>query len=380
LNNNANNQNGLILFRVDASTHIGSGHLMRCLALALHMKAMGFEVAFVMRHFSGELSHVVKQHGINVHMLSTGKSIFEGNHHCQYGSWLGVDYNDEIKQVTQVVLRLKPSWVVVDHYGIDDKWHEKIQDLNCQLVVIDDLADRQIKSDIVVDQNYLPHYETRYEALTPKYTNFLLGPKFALLRQEFNDITTREILFKSRIDEKIICICFGGSDLSNETMKALRGLLMVGISDFTVNVIVGSNYQHLQELELVVSEFNNMSLFIQIDNVAMHMASCVLMIGAVGTMTWERCCTGTPSIVASIADNQIPTAQFMEEKGHHCYVGHFNQTTKSDYAKAVRLMMTSEEKLQEQHFQVKELVDGLGVSRVAYMIMKLTKKHDYAKR
>jgi len=378
LNNKAITQIGLILFRVDASTHIGAGHLMRCLALALHMKEKGFDVAFVMRHFSGELSHVVKQHGIKVHMLPTGESVFEGNHHCQYGPWLGVDYCDEIEQVKRIVTRLKPLWVVVDHYGIDKQWHEKIQALNCRLLVIDDLADRHITSDIVVDQNYLPHYETRYENLTPNCTTVLLGPKFALLRQEFLEIKTSAPIFDKRIDTQIIGICFGGSDLSNETMKALQGLLIVGINDFTINVIVGSNYHHLKALKAVISEHENISLFIQINNVASHMAQAFLMIGAVGTMTWERCCTGTPSIVASIADNQIPAANYMAQQGNHSYVGHFNQTTSLDYATALSVMMPNKEKLMKQHNQIKELVDGLGVSRVANMMMHFNNKGIYA--
>lgn len=52
-------------------------------------------------------------------------------------------------------------------------------------MVIDDLANRKHDCDLLLDQNFYLDMNSRYEGLVPKHTKLLLGPKYALLREEF---------------------------------------------------------------------------------------------------------------------------------------------------------------------------------------------------
>ena len=52
-----------VVFRVDSSTKIGAGHVMRCLTLADELKRQKHQVIFTCREFDGSLiSHIQKNY------------------------------------------------------------------------------------------------------------------------------------------------------------------------------------------------------------------------------------------------------------------------------------------------------------------------------
>ena len=60
-----------VAIRVDASTMIGSGHVMRCLSLAAELQAAGAKVHFICREHPGHLCDTIGEHaGYAVHRLS----------------------------------------------------------------------------------------------------------------------------------------------------------------------------------------------------------------------------------------------------------------------------------------------------------------------
>ena len=50
------------LIRADASVHIGSGHVMRCITLAHALQRRGHRSTFVMRAHDGHLADFVRAH------------------------------------------------------------------------------------------------------------------------------------------------------------------------------------------------------------------------------------------------------------------------------------------------------------------------------
>ena len=70
------------VFRVDSSTDMSSGHLMRCLALASVMKKEnGIDIQFISRKYKGNLNDLVKKRGFKVVQLknSTGNNVVNNN-------------------------------------------------------------------------------------------------------------------------------------------------------------------------------------------------------------------------------------------------------------------------------------------------------------
>ena len=85
-------------FRVDASTLIGSGHVMRCLTLADALAEAGARCCFIMRQQQGSLEKAVSGRGHQVLMLSSGgkeRSASHSENEPPHADWLVVGWEAE---------------------------------------------------------------------------------------------------------------------------------------------------------------------------------------------------------------------------------------------------------------------------------------------
>ncbi len=337
-----------IVFRVDASLKIGTGHIMRCLTLAQELKKRGANVVFICRSIEGNLHEMVESKGVKVVKLPQSNSVNES--YCFHSNWLDAHWQED---ATQSLLHIKGAdWLIVDHYALDEKWESIIHPHIDKILVIDDLADREHVCDILLDQNYYLNAETRYKHLVNKECQLMLGPKFALLREEFAYARAR--LKRGFSEIKKIMVFFGGVDANNDAGKAIEA-----ISGFKGEVIIVSGYtnKNLSKLEDFCTEHSNFRLFRSINNMAELMANADLAIGAGGSTSWERAATGLPTLAWPIAENQI----------HVLY----------DLSKAGIVKLTSPEKLEDDLILLNggermemsrkgmEICDGEGTVRVA---------------
>ena len=147
-----------VLIRADASVDIGSGHVMRCLALADGLRKAGARVAFASRPAPGDLCDFIAAKGYPVHRLSVGED---------RGS--DMDWETDAKQTIAVVRGDVPfDWLIVDHYALDRRWESTMRPCAKAVMVIDDLANRIHDCDILLDQNDYKGLDTRYRDVTPK--------------------------------------------------------------------------------------------------------------------------------------------------------------------------------------------------------------------
>lgn len=174
----------IAVIRVDASTQIGSGHVMRCLTLAQKLKKeKQAEVYFVMRLLEGNLISLVKDKGFFVFTLSEAAV----NNDLQgYAKWLTVTQKQDAEDTKAAISALSDiDLLVVDSYAINYVWENELRSRVKQIMVIDDLANRKHNCDILLDQNFYLNKEQRYIGLVPENCKLYLGPEFALLREEF---------------------------------------------------------------------------------------------------------------------------------------------------------------------------------------------------
>ena len=87
------------------------------------------------------------------------------------------------KSTIKILKKNKIQKLIVDNYKIDSKWEKKVKKYIKKLIVIDDLANRNHYCDIIIDQNYVKNYKTRYDKITNKDCIKLLGPKFCINNQ-----------------------------------------------------------------------------------------------------------------------------------------------------------------------------------------------------
>lgn len=280
-----------VIIRADASVAIGSGHVIRCLTVARQLLKRGCRVKFWMEPLEGNLIEYVAEQGF-----------------------------ENVGQFEQADL------YIVDHYGIDAVWEKKACQYARAMVVIDDLANRLHDCDLLLDQNVVPHYESRYDKLVPTHCVKLLGPKYLMMRDEF--IEARQHLRQRTEQVNRLLVFMGGSDPTNETMKVLEALANISFSH--VDVVVGNANPQKKEIEVICQD-QGYVYHCQIDYMARLMQEADFSIGAGGSTTWERCYVGLPSSATIVADNQREATEYAAQLGAVINLGWHEEVTVQTY-------------------------------------------------
>lgn len=360
-----------IVFRVDASIQIGSGHVMRCLALAIALRDEGAKVEFVCREHSGHLCDYIEKNQefrtIRLPVDNNFKQIASNAHHL---SWLGTAWQMDAEQTRAIVQKAdgKVDWLVVDHYALNAEWEKCLRPLTKKIMVIDDLADRLHECDLLLDQNFCENLETRYDNLVPRNCQKLLGPKYALLRPEFK--TVRETLRQRDGVIRRVLIYFGNVDATNQTVKALQAIQLLNRPDISVQVVAGNVNPHYPEIKQLCDTVANAVLHLHVDNLAALMADSDLFLGAAGATTWERCCVGLPSMAISIAKNQEGIALAMAEAGQLLYLGKYNAVTAESICQSIKALLLNPAWVKFISKANASLVDGRGILRAKEFILE----------
>jgi len=361
-----------ILFRTDANAQIGTGHLMRCLALADGLRAEGAECTFLCRSNGlGALAERIVAGGHTLAVLPESEltDFNEGQerttqHKCLVGGWRN-DVDSCLK-----VLEGYPvaDWLVVDHYAIDSDWEIAMQFAAKRIMVIDDLADRSHQCDVLLDQNVLSEMDSRYREFVPEKCEFLLGPKFALLRTDFSLPLSHSLDIGHGFPDLRLFIMFGGSDPQNLTLRAVMALVRIGWEG-TVDVVVGSLYQNAKEISDLLESLPNAHLHVQANNIADLIRSAGLAIGSPGVASWERCACALPTIALSAAENQLRLGETLGLLGAHWYLGLADEVSDAQLDAALLAWGNNSIARKCMRDIAKKVCDGKGVHRVVQRLV-----------
>jgi len=300
-----------IIFRVDASFQMGTGHVIRCLTLAEELKESGANVGFICRKHKGNLINKIQSEGFNVFELEIMKRD-KCDNKLLYSHWLGTTQQQDARDCIKILQQTKVDWLIVDHYGIDEDWQQELKDYYDKLMVIDDLADRKHECNILLDQTFGRQLQD-YKALVPKSCELLLGSQYSLLRPEFSKWRKYSIERRKHPVLKQLLIHMGGMDINNITEQVLKVLAISNLKkDINITVVMGKLAPNLESIKKLLDDFPfNIDIKVDVDNMAEIMAKADIAIGSSGTTTWERCCLGLPSIQIITAKNQEFSARIL---------------------------------------------------------------------
>jgi len=345
-----------VVFRVDASLQMGTGHVMRCLTLAQMLKENGVDAEFICRKHKGNLINKIRSSGFNVHELEILEEIEVGNK-LAHSHWLGTTQQQDANDCIDVLKAEKPDWLIVDHYALDEQWQKILKPYYEKLMVIDDLADRKHQCDILLDQTFGRQQED-YSTLTPEYCKLLLGSQYALLRPEFSKWRPYSLKRRSKPELKKLLINMGGVDIDNVTENVLDELKICNLpDDMKITVVMGGSTPHLESVKSkAITLPYKTEVKVDVDNMAEIIANSDIAIGAAGATTWERCCLGLPTIQIAIAKNQ----QFLAEALACQNIVKLAKETKE----TVFLLESSSEWMENVANLALEVCDGMGVYKV----------------
>lgn len=314
-----------IVFRVDASLQIGSGHVMRCLTLADALSKKGDECSFICRDHQGNLIDLVREKGYFTSVL-TCQSDFaaRSQQHLGYfdkpvldhAGWLGCSQKGDAIDCLDYLEKVQPDWLVVDHYALDKRWEAMLRPFCGKIMVIDDLADRMHECDLLLDQTFRRR-PIDYILRVPRDCQLLCGSNYALLRPEFLSWRSYSLGRRSAPQLRRVLITLGGVDKDNVTGRILSAL-NVGVlpGDSRITVIMGGKAPWLDDVRQRASDMVcRTEVLVGVSNMAELMANSDLAIGAAGATSWERCCLGLPSLMVVLADNQLFAAELLKEAG-----------------------------------------------------------------
>jgi UDP-2,4-diacetamido-2,4,6-trideoxy-beta-L-altropyranose hydrolase len=341
----------IVVFRADASTAIGTGHVVRCLALADALRGHGASCHFICSEARGHLLGLIADRGHEAHGLVKHEARDELT-----------DWRADVQQCCALLEQIHPEWVVVDHYQLGAAWEREIAECVDKLLAIDDVG-RLHQCDLLLDQNFPNPLHLRYgRSREGGPSQLLLGPEFALLGQQFPTFRARALARRDGSLTRLL-ITLGGSDPENETCKVLAGLRLCWQAQWRVDVVVGSSNPHRKAVEKACRSLPNTSLHVQTTKMAELMAAADCAITAAGSTTWERCCLGLPALVAVISSDQFAIATAVASAGAQVLVGRGADLVAETYANAIGAL--SPQQLRAMAVAAGRICDGLGAGRVA---------------
>lgn len=338
-----------VVFRLDSSNLIGSGHVMRCLALAKVLREHQAKVCFICRKLAGDSIPIIKQNGFDlIELVNVPNDQWE------------VDVKETLSYLKQME---KPDWLFLDHYNLDIKWEKEIRPFVKQIAVIDDLANRDHDCDLLIDQNYYDKKVCRYNNRVPKSCTKFIGPLYALLRFEFKEARSLLKVRSGKVQQVLVFL--GGNDSDNVTSFVLSAIEEIPLlNDKEIHVVVGGSNPNRDKIR-ERCESKGYHYYCQINNIAALMSKSDFAIGAGGLSTWERCCMGLPSLVISLAHNQNVLIDNALSTNIFEYAGQADNLRYTTFKKQLLELILNTEKLKEMCINGLNLVDGLGSDRIA---------------
>jgi UDP-2,4-diacetamido-2,4,6-trideoxy-beta-L-altropyranose hydrolase len=365
-----------IAFRADASTAIGTGHVMRCLALARVLAAAGHRCRFIARDLPGNLNHRIAQegHALDVLPAPEGPAPVASAGDPPHAGWAGVGWARDAAETAALLAADPPDWLVVDHYAFDRRWEEAARPPGARLAVIDDLADRPHAAELLVDQN-LGRRARDYDGLVPGDAVRLIGPSHALMRGEFATLRAAALAARrARMGENDgapgrILVSMGGVDLPDATGAALRALgAAAGLRGARVTVVMGGGASALAAVRVAAAALP-MPCEVTVDSrdMAALMARADLAIGGAGVTAWERCTLGLPAVTVTMAANQAATAAALETAGASVSAGEAGEGLEARLEAALRRLVPPDARALAAEAAA-AICDGAGAGRVAAVL------------
>jgi len=331
-----------LFIRADASSTIGTGHFMRCLALAQFWRDHQGQVTFV-GQYPDALARRLEPEEISIHRIRA----------------VHPDPAD-----AEETLKLIPPHapVVLDGYHFDEAYQHLMIREGRRVLVIDDtghlegyaghaLLNQNINAEDVI-YNRAP--DTR-----------LLGTSYVLLGRAFR--RRRDERDRAQPDiAKNLLITMGGADPNNDTLRLLNALAATDGVDLSIRVVAGAANAHIPQLQEFCDRHDNRyELIIDTDDMSKLMAWAHIAVAASGSSCWELAYLGVPSILVSIASNQIAIGKGMESRGAVVYTGHSEDVDWSLVAESTLSLAHDSQRRNDLKTAAIALVDGKGVERVA---------------
>lgn len=344
----------MILIRADANEKIGTGHVMRCTAIADALKQCGQQVCFLTADDKG--GRLLKDRGQAYEVLHMDYACMEG----------------ELPRLRQIFAEKEPDFFLADSYYATPEYLREIRKY-VPVGILDDTALTGYPADVLINYNIFAR-AAFYGEPEETGTRYLLGPGYAPLRREFAGVD-----HPVREKAERVLITTGGSDRYNLASGLLKKALAgADTADLDYLVISGAYNVYFEELQELARRHENVHICSNVVNMSRLMRDSDIAVSAGGSTMYELSAVGVPVICFSFVDNQERIVKGFAEEGLVCFGGDYLTQGESMLDEIVYHIgrLAADFDLRQSYSQkLRGVVDGQGAMRIAEEIIKTENLH-----
>ena len=292
-----------IMLRADASEAIGSGHLMRMLALGQLLSDYGHRIFFITVPNKTGILDYINAEPFEIFFINSKKT-----------------QKEQEKEFLRIVKIVNPDWVVLDGYIFSLQLEIKIKKSGVYLLKVSDFSERQTVADVLLDQNY--GSEERTYLVNPK-TILLRGLKHVLLRREFYKLTCEKIVNQNISAPRLLISLGGGSEITDKAnLRIVNSFAEIFNPNWSATLVIGKMGLRSKELMEAIEKVQwPIKVLDHVSSMAGEMLDADIGIFAGGSIMWEALYMKIPYLAFSLNLRQKEYLEFLEQRWLCRYLG-----------------------------------------------------------
>ena len=341
-----------LIFRCDASGDVGWGHFHRCYGLAEIASQSGrYKIYFIARELPRSLHKKILQiHG----------------HYQRVPDEAPLEEDLRILHGMFDLLSRKNIVVCIDHPDWTSEFFQELrQDSRVVLLVFDDAQRRVIPCDVLINANLTA---SKFPYQVPKETQVLLGPKYAIIREEIHTLKQHPT---ERVAENFqFLITLGGTDKWGHAITAIEAVKKSTVK-FETQVVVGSQWPHIERARKIIGNDSRIHLHEDPSFFPQLLARADLVLSAAGVTTHELAYLGIPMMLTALVPSHKDLALAWEKEGLAEYLGLVEQLTSDFILDKIIYWMERDQELEDRGMAGQKIVDGKGKFRIMERVAKI---------
>ena len=331
---------GTLLIRADASAQMGSGHVMRCLALAQAWQDAGGAALLAAVDLPSSTEKRLLGQNVEVVRLR-----------AEAGT------QADATELVALGCSRAAGWVVVDGEQFSADYLAVVKKCGLKLFWLDDFGNAPSNAaDLILNQN--PGVTRESYAWCREDDRLLLGTEYVLLRREFRQAQARQ----EKPAVQNLLLTFGGSDPAELTERVLQAL-GEDPPPFMITAVVGGGNPRIENLRRVAASLDVNLVEDMLDMPGLMMKSDLAVIVAGGTL-WELLYCGCA--VLSYSRNSVQ-ARVIAQLAEAGAVGNLGSVSAFDAGRLraeIHGLAGAALELERMRSAGRQIVDGDGVLRV----------------
>ena len=333
-----------VVVRTDASQSVGFGHLRRCATLGRKLSESGVAVHFLLKAQDVDLS-------AELNGFAEASVLFDPE----------LDGEADATRTAEYCRDIGADCAIIDHYQANEAYQLILLNAGLRWMQFDGSARTPLWADWVV--SFSPAADVdRYRAVQSRLqTRLLLGPRYAVLRDEFLQWRTTR---RCKPQASRLLLTFGGGDDRGACLACLNALQQVDI--FEITILTGGCNPQVPSIQAWMKQnaTHRVSLLLDDTDVARRMAEADIAITAGGTTTFETAMLGLPTLILQIADNQRVNSQAWGRIGAAVDLGPFDDLNAGQLRDQLVKVAGNPELRERMSVLGRGHVDGLGAGRL----------------